>query len=311
MANNHLLALKLLQIAGTGIAGWTPTGIYSGGSESPSAPNRWGWRKRSYVIETSTSTNAPYQGMPFRSGAFDDCSGKPPATCMSAMSRTPTHAPPIKPATTHQNETIWYPRFPWSRKLPGTDAAPWLRFPRKIRHAPDGFQSGSPAHPRGSNTTPPLPIPRPVAFLRQRREIAGFTIVSFSAVSRCYWTDFPRRAGKDEQAHLRASLGFPCLAVPQQGPAHDVRAMSRDVVFVEVFRIRSKKSEQRSPMPRISRRVAPLPAELVAQARKFFLLQQEFLHISIHALLGTILWCPATIYRPDPIARRLICRSLR
>jgi hypothetical protein len=49
--------------------------------------------------------------------------------------------------------------------------------------------------------------------------------------------------------------------------------MSREVVFVEVSRIRSKKSEQRSPMPRISRRVAPLLAELVAQARKFFLLQ--------------------------------------
>ena len=74
--------------------------------------------------------------------------------------------------------------------------------------------------------------------------------------------------------------------------------MSRDVVFVEVSRIRSKKSEQRSPMLRISRRVAPLLAELVAQARKFFLLQQEFLHISIHALFGTILCRPAM---PPPV----------
>jgi hypothetical protein len=81
------------------------------------------WRKRSYVIETSTSASSSYQGMPFRSGVFDDCSGKPPAICMSAMSRTPAHVPPIKAATTHQNETIWYPRFLWSRKLPGTDAA--------------------------------------------------------------------------------------------------------------------------------------------------------------------------------------------
>lgn len=73
--------------------------------------------------------------------------------CMSAMSRTPAHPPPIKAATTHQNETIWYPRFPWSRKLPGTDAAPWRRF-KKIRHTPDGFQVASAHRPTNSKNWP-------------------------------------------------------------------------------------------------------------------------------------------------------------
>ena len=121
MANNHPVA-EVAADCGAGICELDARGRLFR-RERAAAPNRCGLAQATLVIETSTSRGPSYQGMPFRSGAFDDCSGKPPAICMSAMSRTPTHPPPIKAATTHQNETIWYPRFPWSRKLPGTDAA--------------------------------------------------------------------------------------------------------------------------------------------------------------------------------------------
>jgi hypothetical protein len=53
--------------------------------------------------------------------------------------------------------------------------------------------------------------------------------------------------------------------------------MSRDIVFVEVLRRRSKKSEQFADAVRFTADTSSLLIELVAQARKFFLRQQEFL----------------------------------
>jgi hypothetical protein len=143
------------------------------GANDPLRLTTSGGRKRSFLIETSRAFGSSYQGMPLRSGAFDDCSGRPPAMCISAMSRTPAKPPPIKAATTHHNETICRPRFSWSREWPGTDAAPWLRFSihpiipgpdivvidirqahKKIRLSPDGFQPASPYRPTGTKYRP-------------------------------------------------------------------------------------------------------------------------------------------------------------
>jgi hypothetical protein len=78
------------------------------------------------------------------------------------MRRTPANPPPTNAASTHQSETIRYPRFPWFRELPGIDAAPWLR-PKKIRQTPDGFQRAL-LPDRHPNTPPPLSLSR--AYLR-------------------------------------------------------------------------------------------------------------------------------------------------
>jgi hypothetical protein len=151
-----LWRLRLLQIAGTGIAGWSPAGIVQEGANHPLRRTVGRLAQAKLFKRTSTSRTSSYQGMPFRFGAFDDCSGKPPAICMRAMSRTPAHPPPIKAATTHQNETIWYPRFPWSRKLPGTDTAPWLRFAKKSGVRRTGFQAASAHRPTDRQQKSPL-----------------------------------------------------------------------------------------------------------------------------------------------------------
>jgi hypothetical protein len=211
-------------LRGPGLRAGRPRGSFREGANHPLRRTAGGWRERSYVIETSTSASSSYQGMPFRSGAFDDCSGKPPAICMSAMSRTPTHVPPIKAATTHQNETIWHPRFPWSRKLPGNDAAPWLRVSNKSRIRWAVFGCPGRLEPYG---------------LR----IARFTIVSFSAVSRSYWTGPPTIHGR---VRPNSTLD-PALAA---SPLSRAMPMSRDIGFVEALPHAIEKSEQRATMLR-------------------------------------------------------------
>jgi hypothetical protein len=57
-----------------------------------------------------------YQGIPLRSGTLAaDGSGSPPAMRISAISRMPANPPPTNATINHQAETIYRPRFPWSR----------------------------------------------------------------------------------------------------------------------------------------------------------------------------------------------------
>jgi hypothetical protein len=63
----------------------------------------------------STSRSPRYQGDPFKSGAYADCSGSPPAICISAITRTPAHPPTRNAAIAHHIESIWLPRFSCSR----------------------------------------------------------------------------------------------------------------------------------------------------------------------------------------------------
>lgn len=97
--------------------------------------------------------------MPWRSCAFGDCSGSPATKYISAMTTTPAHPPPKKPATTHQNETILLPPFPWSRESPGTDTAPWLRCSKKNGCAPG--VSANPMHRRRPWVLPPRAVTEP------------------------------------------------------------------------------------------------------------------------------------------------------
>src|ERR1700738_4583865 len=57
------------------------------------------------------SRSPRYQGTPFKSGACANCFGRPPATCISAMTSTPANPPARNAAITHQIESIWLPRF--------------------------------------------------------------------------------------------------------------------------------------------------------------------------------------------------------
>jgi hypothetical protein len=63
----------------------------------------------------STSRSPRYQGDAFKSGAYADCSGRPPAICISAITRTPAHPPTRNAAIAHHIESIWLPRFSCSR----------------------------------------------------------------------------------------------------------------------------------------------------------------------------------------------------
>src|SRR5437764_1212436 len=65
------------------------------------------------------------QGMPLRSGAFEEGSGRSPAMRINAISRTPANPPPTNAAKTHHNETIYCPRFLWCREIAKDLIAPW------------------------------------------------------------------------------------------------------------------------------------------------------------------------------------------
>ena len=62
-----------------------------------------------------------------RSGTYWFCSGNSPDIRINATSSTPAHPPPRNAANSHQTETMRYPRFLWSRHLPGQRALAALR----------------------------------------------------------------------------------------------------------------------------------------------------------------------------------------
>jgi hypothetical protein len=71
-----------------------------------------------------------YQSDAFKSGTCADCSGRPPAICMSAITRTPAHPPTRNAAIGHHIESIWLPRFACSRARNSASPLTQLRLGR-------------------------------------------------------------------------------------------------------------------------------------------------------------------------------------
>ena len=69
-----------------------------------------------YKLPSKSLRRQTYQGMPLRSGAFEEGSGRSPAMRISAISRTPANPPPTNATNSHHNETICCPLFLWFRE---------------------------------------------------------------------------------------------------------------------------------------------------------------------------------------------------
>ena len=177
-------------------------GAFSGREKDP--PRRTGRLAQAKLADRNRLRHSgylPYQGARLRSCACGDCSGRSPAIYSSAMSRTPAHPPPTRAAATHQNETIWLPPFPWSRELPGTDAAPRLRCSKK-----NPACAGRVVHHR-----------RPLSALILRFATChtepglGIRVVARgadSAALRTVWTKNLKKSG------LNRVFGWPCISLP-------------------------------------------------------------------------------------------------
>ena len=89
-------------------------------TEHPVSPNRERWAGVQLCqVRRAMSPCSSYQGIPLRSGACGDVSGKPADMFISAMTRTPANPPPRNANNTHQIETMVTP-LRRSRHSPGS-----------------------------------------------------------------------------------------------------------------------------------------------------------------------------------------------
>ena len=87
----------------------------SGRVNHPPRPTAAGWRNTNCPSKSLRCQT--YQGMPLRSGAFEEGSGRSPAMRINVISRTPANPPPTNATKSHHNETICCPRFLWFREI--------------------------------------------------------------------------------------------------------------------------------------------------------------------------------------------------